>query len=151
MYNNAKKIVCSSTILDSSSLGIFIHYISDDTRKKIIYDLQKRNDELETICLNKSNRYFNKTKTHYYGLTREMYIDLLWQNDNLLLYVKQLHYAKTGEILINNQYIRKTIPSATDSDIHTTIPDILKNYIVPEDYIDKDLQAYWDNIRKDNK
>jgi hypothetical protein len=80
-----------------------------------------------------------------------MYIDLLWQNDNLLLYVKQLHYAKTGEILINNQYIRKTIPSATDSDIHTTIPDILKDYIVPNEYIDADLQAYWDDIRKNNK
>ena len=61
MYNNAKKIVCSSQIIDCDTLGIFIHYLSDNVRKNIISDLEDKNKDL-LKHLSKSNF---KNKTHF--------------------------------------------------------------------------------------
>ena len=145
MYNNDKQVYISSELQDSSTIMKFLHYMSPDIVRTIILYLEQENNRLLKIY-NK----FPKDRTHYKGVEKSGYLDLLWQNDNLLLYVKQVHHANTSELLINGIFEKISIHDSRynfplqDNDYHNTSPEILKDY----KYIDYGPNIYLMSLSK---
>ena len=91
-----------------NTLAEFLEYMSLSHCRIVIAELEQKNKIYEKICMNKYHTYFTSEKKLYDNKSIEDFYNLLKINNDLLLYVKQFYYHSTGEMLLNNTYIKCT-------------------------------------------
>jgi len=89
-----------------NTLAEFLEYMSLSHCRIVIAELEQKNKIYEKICMNKNHTYFTSEKKLYDNKSINDYFNLLKINNDLLLYVKQFYYNSTGEMLLNNTYIK---------------------------------------------